>query len=132
VGKAVSVSKGSNSFKAFYVYTFNRNIILEAVMAPLKLSSRKAVVATVISAIADSSNELPLSTKTTSTPAGNRKHTEKIRSHAKQILQPHLHKHFICSNMRASNGKKFLHHEVQLQSNIDQKTKRQTRIKRVF
>jgi hypothetical protein len=76
VGKAVTVSKGSNSFKAFYLYTFNIN------------GSSQAVVATIVSATADSSNELPLSTEITSMPAGNRKHTEKEISLAKQ---PHRH-----------------------------------------
>jgi hypothetical protein len=91
VGKAATVSKGSNSFKAFYIYTFNRNVFLEAAMAPLKLSNKEAVVSTITSAISDSCNELPLGTKTTCTPVGNRKHTE--RSFAKQILQAHRHQH---------------------------------------
>jgi hypothetical protein len=76
------------------MYAFNRNVILEAAMVPLKLSIREAVVATDISATADSSYVLPWSTKTTKTtitPAGNRKHTEKRRSLAKQILQPRRH-----------------------------------------
>jgi hypothetical protein len=97
VGKAATVSKGSNSFKAFYIYTFNRNVFLEAAMAPLKLSSKEAVVSTIISAISDSSKELSLRTKTTSTPAGNRKHTEKKdRSRSKSFKDTV----FICSDTR--------------------------------
>jgi hypothetical protein len=90
VGKAATVSKGSSTIKASYLCTFNRSIILEAAIAPLKLSSWETVANSNISATAgSSSSKLSLGTETrcTSIVATSRQRTEKEISFEKQILQ---------------------------------------------
>jgi hypothetical protein len=112
VRKAAAVSKGGNGFGACYVYTINRNVTLEAAMAPSVLSNREAVLTTIISATADCRNELSLTT--TSTLVENRKHTEKERHRSGSKSFSHtVISIIICSDIHTSNGKRVLYQEVQ-------------------